>query len=141
MNLNEYFSNPKKFKKKIIVISVRDEASKYIKNFVEKNAISLEMNMKFQNSFVAVVDMSRKFFYEKSMPSRIECSYKVKDQYIDIVSSGFLTGSFSSIKVGNEEFSLNRNGINVAIFDYKKLKLIDCFNCNSYLDETLTITR
>ena len=141
MNLNEYFSKPKKFKKKIVVISVRDEASKYIKNFVEKSALSINMNMKFQNSFVAVIDMSRKFVYEKSAPTRIECSYKVGDRYIDIVSSGFLTGPASSIKIGQEEFSLNKNGLNIAIFKHKSLKFVDSFNCNSYLDEALTVKR
>lgn len=141
MNLNEYFEKTKNFKNKIIVISAKDEASKYIKCFKSKTLLGLKMDIKYRGSYVAVIDNKREFLYENNSAEKIECSYKVKDKYIDIVSAGFDAGNISSIKVGTEEFSINKTGLNIAIFNYKSLKLIDNFNCNTYIGGQLNLTK
>jgi hypothetical protein len=141
MTLNEYFKDPGKFKKRIIVISVKDEGSKYVKNFSAAAGLKLKMKFAFQNSYVAVVDPKRDFLYEKSSTAKIECSYKVGDKYIDIVSAGFGSGKRSSVRVSGEEYSLDRTGLNVVIFNARNLKLVDSFSCDSYRDENLTVTK
>lgn len=141
MNLNEYFANVKKFKKKIIVISVKDEGAKYIKNFTARSGLKIKMDLKFRQSYVAVIDPMREFLYEKSDSSKIACSYKVGKKYIDIVSAGFDAGKVSSVKVDGEEYSLNRTGINVVILKSKSLKLVESFNCNTFADDKLTVTK
>ena len=142
MNLNEYFKKFKKLKASIIVITVKDEGSKNIKNFLVKEKLGLEMNFNFRDSYVAVIDKKRKFIYEKKSKEKIECSYQVGDNsYIDIVSGGYMCGNFSSIKIGNNEFSLNRTGLNIAIFNNKTLALIDSFVCDSFNSKELLITR
>ena len=141
MNLNEYFSDFGRFKNKIIVISVKDEASRYISGFTSRFDMKLKMNLKFRGSYVAVIDPFRDFLYEKSSNEKIECSYMVGRKYIDIVSAGFECGNTSSVKVGDLEFSPSRNGINVVIFKNKSLKAVDRFSCNSFLDRDLTLER
>ena len=141
MTLNEYFANPRKFKNCIIVISAKDEASNYIKNFEAASRLRLRLKLGFQASYVAVVDQSREFLYEKSAQDKIECSYKVGKRYIDIISAGFNCGKTASIKINEEEFSLNRTGLNVVIFKSKSLKLVDSFSCDSFGDEMLTVTK
>ena len=141
MTLNEYFSKPEKFKNKIIVMSVKDEASRYISRFSAGVDMGLGFNLKFRSSFVALIDMKRDFLYEKSSDSKIECSYKVGRKYIDIVSAGFDAGNLSSVKVGRLEHSMNRGGLNVVIFRNNSLRVYDSFVCNSYLDKELRIVR
>ena len=141
MTLNEYFKNPRRFKKKIIVISAKDEASRYISNFTVGAALGVNMKMNFRASYVAVVDMQRDFLYERSSDSKIECSYKVDSKYIDIVSAGFDSGNVSSIRVGEREYSVNMTGLNVAVFKSKSLKAVDRFVCDTFADAALTVKR
>ena len=141
MNLNEYFKKPRRFKNKIIVISVKDEASRYISNFNAASDLGLCMKIKFRASYVAVIDMKRDFLYEKQSDSKIECSYKVNSKYIDIISAGFNSGNISSVKVGDREYSPNATGLNVVILKSKSLRLVDRFVCDSFLDSTLAVKR
>ena len=141
MNLNEYFSRPERFKNKIIVMSVKDEASRYISGFTARFDIGLNMNLKFRGSYVSVIDMKRDFLFEKSSNTKIECSYKIKSKYIDIVSAGFESGNCSSVRVGDNEYSLNGNGLNIVILKNKSLRPVDSFVCDSFLDKTLTLKR
>lgn len=142
MNLNKYFKNERKFKNKIVVISAKDEASKYIWSFGARHKLHLDIDVDFRGSYVAVVDKKRKFIYEESSKKMINCSYKVSDNhYIDIISAGFDAGNKSSIKANNKEYSLNKTGLNIAIFNYKTLKLIDSFNVNTYVGTALKINR
>ena len=141
MTLNDYFKNPRRLKNKIIVISAKDEASRYVANFTAASALGLGMKMKFRASYVAVVDMKRDFLYERSSGGNIECSYKVENKYIDIVSAGFESGNFSSIRVGDSEYSHNATGLNFVILKNKSLRLVDSFFADSFLDGTLTVKR
>ncbi|MBE6645654.1 MAG: glycosyltransferase [Ruminococcaceae bacterium] len=141
MNINEYFSNPKKFKNKIIVMSLKDEGSRYISGFYARGNLGLSMKIGFRDSYVAVVDMKRDFVYESASKSKIECSYRVGRKYIDVVSAGFEAGNTSSVKVGEMEYSLNMGGINVVVLKSRSLAPADSFVCNSYLDESLNIKR
>ena len=141
MNLNEYFSNVKYFKNKIIVISAKDESSKKIRKFVAGENLGLKLNIGHNNSYVAVIDNKRNFIFEKADNKSQDCSYQVKNKYIDIISAGFDSGNKSSIRIGDNEFSNNCRGLNFAIFHYKSLALVDKFFVDSNDDSSLTIRR
>lgn len=141
MNLNEYFKRIKKYKNCIIVISGKDESAKYINNFVMKGNLHLNCKIGNRDSYVALIDFRREFVYEKNSQQRIACSYQVDEKFIDIISEGYNCGNKSSIKVGFNEYSLNRRGVNIAIFNAKTLKLVDKFAVDSHGDETLTLIK
>ena len=141
MDINEYFANAKKFKNKIIVIAVKDEASKYAKNFTSAEKLNLKLKLGYRSSYVGVVDFRRDFLYEETSEAKIECSYKVNDSYIDIVSAGFNSGNTSSIKVDGEEYSFCKSGLNIAVFNARSLKLSDAFWCNTHSSGALTVER
>ena len=141
MNINEYFGNAKKFKNKIIVIAAKDEASKYIKKFTSAAKLKLKLPLGYRSSYVAVVDASRDFLYEEVAEGKIECSYKVKQRYIDVVSAGFTFGNTSSIKIDGEEYSFCKSGLNIAIFNSKSLKLSDAFFCDTHSSGRLLVER
>lgn len=141
MTINEYFSNYKYFKNKIIVISAKDEPSKYFDLFVVKKNFGLSEKVGYRDSYIAVIDKKRKFCYEYASKDKYECSYQVKDKFIDIISAGYDKGNVSSIKIDDQEYSMNHRGLNFAIFDYKTLTLIDRFSCDTHMDNSLTIRR
>lgn len=141
MTINEYFSNYKYFKNKIIVISAKDEPSKYFDLFVVKKNFGLSEKVGYRDSYIAVIDKKRKFCYEYASKDKYECSYQVKDKFIDIISAGYDKGNVSSIKIDDQEYSMNHRGLNFAIFDYKTLTLIDKFSCDTHIDNSLTIRR
>lgn len=140
MNINEYFKKLN-LKKCIVVIVSRDEASKYISEFSEKSKLKLRAPLKYRDSYVAVVDKKKHFVYEETSQQKIECSYKIMDNYINIVSMGLNAGYRSSIKIDNNEYCCNKTGLNIAIFDNKTFKIIDKFYVNSFSDQTLTIKK
>lgn len=88
-----------------------------------------------------MIDIKRQFYYEHTSNDMYECSYKVKDKFIDIISAGYDKGNKSSIKIDDTEYSCNRRGLNVAVFNYRTLTLIDKFYCDTYSDQFLTIRR
>ena len=141
MTINEYFKNPMRFRNKIVIISAKDEASRYIANFRAGFDMGLELKIKFRESYVALIDMKRDFLYEKSSHTKIECSYKVDNKYIDIISAGFECGNLSSIRVLENEYSRNATGLNVVVLKNKSLKIVDSFACDSFLDSGLNLMR
>ena len=141
MDINEYFSNTKYFKNKIIVIAAEDDASVLKGRIKIKENLGLAMNMGYRNSYVAVIDMKRNFVYEKASKESYECSYKVGNRFIDIVSAGYENGNRASIKIGDNEYSMNKKGLNIAVFHYKTLALVDRFSVDSNGDKSLTVKR
>lgn len=141
MDINQYFSNMKYFKNKIIVISAKDEPSRKLTLLEFKENLRLKMEIGYRNSYVAVIDNKRGFVYEKADKNIIDCSYQIKNNYIDIVSAGFDNGNKSSIKIGETEYSKNKRSLNIAIFHYKSLLLVDSFYVDTYEDKSLTIRR
>ena len=141
MNVNEYFSNMKHFKNKIVVITAKDSAANYINRCRMREALHLEMHIGQRNSYVAVVDNKRGFVWENASPTKQDCSYKVGRRYIDMVSGGFDSGNVSSVKIGDKEFSYNRRGLNVAIFHYRTLELVDSFFVDTHEDGNVAVRR
>ncbi len=141
MNINEYFKDYKFLKNKIIVISAKDEASKHFNLFTEKQKFGFDKQVHYRNSYVAVIDIKRDFYYEYVSNQKYECSYKVKNKFIDIISAGYETGNISSIKIDDREYSMNHRGLNFAIFHFKTLDLVDSFFCDTFSDANLEVRR
>lgn len=141
MTMNEYFNHIGKFKDKIIVISAANDCSGHIGKFHEKEHFGLQMHIGYRNSYVAVVDFKRDFVYEHADKALHDCSYQVGNRYIDIISAGFDTGNLSSIVVDGVDFSKNKRGLNIVVFHYRTLAVVDSFWVDSCEDENLVIRR
>ena len=141
MNINEYFENFSNFENKIVVIAVKDDASRFADRISFKEKFGLQMNIKYRNSYIAVIDPKRDFVYENVSKESYECSYQVKRKFIDIRSAGYDTGNAASIMRGSREFAPNRRGFNVAVFHYRTLALVDRFFVDLSGDSNLTVKR
>ena len=141
MDINEFFKNKNNLKDAIIVISGKDNVGRYIAKFTEKDNLGIKLNAGFRESYIAVIDNNRKFMWENNDSKLQDISYQVGDKFIDVISAGFDAGNVSSIKIRNNEYSLNHRGLNFAIFHYKSLVLLDNFYVDTHQDETLKVVR
>ncbi len=141
MNLNEYFSDVRRLKDKIIVMTGQNECSSKLGKFHSKEHLGLSMNVGYRNSFVAVVDLKRGFVFEHADKACYECSYQVGKRFIDILSAGYEAGNTCSVVVGNTEYAKKRRGLNVVILHYKSLALVDSFWVDTCEDKELLVRR
>ncbi len=136
-SLNNYFNNIIDLNKHIIIISVKNQAAEYIHKFFSKTKLGLKMEISPSQSYVAVVNKQENYIYEEISDSFVEISYKLGKKTITAASE--YSKNFSSIKIGDEEFSTNRRGLNFVILNNKTLEVVDKFFCDTYADEYLLI--
>ena len=141
MNINEYFADVRRLKNKIIVIVGQNECSSKLGKFHSKEYLGLAMDVGYRDSFVAVVDFKRGFVFEHADKTRYECSYQVGKRFIDIYSAGYESGNTCSVVVGNTEYAKKRRGLNVVVFHYKSLGVVDSFWVDTCEDKELLVRR
>lgn len=128
---SEYINALIAFKKYItIAISVRD-TSGFVMTSVENGllrdlGLKTNFNGKHWHPYVALVDRGNVAF-EKLGEYCGELHEKVtiNSTAINLSSCPYKNGDLSSIKVNNIEYSLNRRGFNICVFDSDTLKEID----------------
>lgn len=150
VNLNSYFDKISNYNDFIFIFSVKDEASLYIKYFRNKTNLGISANIRYRQSYIAVVDKSRNFIYEENSNNKLSYNYIVKGETredssfnnasILIKSAGFDCGNISEIIINNgENLSLNKRGLNIVILNAKTLDIIDRINCDTHSDRQLLI--
>ena len=145
-NLNDYVSNIENLSDFIIIISAKDECSNCIKSFTNKSLLDIKMNVKYRQSYIAIIDKSRNFVKEIVSNDSINYEYKndlPHNAIIRIKSAGYECGNMSSIvlKINDSttELSLNKRGLNFVLLNAKTLDVVDTFKCDTHLDPDLTI--
>lgn len=145
LNLNEYISKIENIDDFLILISVKDEASLYLKNFKLKDKLKLKMDIGYRQSYIAVIDFHRNFIKEISSNELINFDYNIPSLNSSIIirSGGYNSGNISSILLNTQtskiELSENKRGLNFALLNTKTLKIIDTFRCDSNGDSSLQI--
>jgi hypothetical protein len=117
----------------IIVIAAKDE---FYGNLTEEQKSALRsLGLKtdfnadiYRYSYVAIID-SGHVIYEACSPDKIEYKYKVtEDMDITAISAGFSVGNLSSILFSDEEYSPNKRGLNIVVFDKSIRYIADSVN-------------
>ena len=120
-----------KYKDNIIIISGLDGAQaaidentiKYFKSMGSKLDILL-----YRGSYASIIYNNKFMFEYINNDSKVvidnnnmndETKALFTNSIVSIVSSGYKSGDISSIKINNKEYSLNKRGMNIAIFDTK----------------------
>ncbi len=139
-SINNYFYNILDLKKYIVIISVRDEASKYLHKFIAKNKLKLNFPIAFRQSYIGIVDEEGDYYYEECSDKAIEKEYTVGKNRIKVKSAGFLCGNSSSVTVNEKEYSLNKRGLNFVIIDNRTFDVVNSFTCDTHGDEEALIS-
>lgn len=145
-NLNDYISMIEDLSDFVIIISAKDECSFSLKYFSNKSLLGINMDVKYRDAYIAIIDKSRNYIKEIVSENMISFEYKnnlPESSSIIIKSAGYNSGNLSSIILNknNEsiELSLNKRGLNFVLLNSKTLELVDQFRCDTHLDSSLKI--
>ena len=125
----------------IVILSVKDEASKY-KNKIPVNYLGIKADYGFRQSYICIIDFSEKFVYEKASDELIEYEYNVFPTKMTIVvGSGGYNSKFicSKICINGIDYSSDKRGLNIVVISKSTMKVIDSVNCDLYKDSTGTV--
>ncbi len=123
----------------IIIISVKDEASKQFSKIVgswKKLGLSIELTNKLRFSYVAIIDYySKHEEIAKTSNHCIKQNIVIEGVKIEAQSCGFDAGNNAMIKINDIDYSRNSRGLNVVVFSKKMNKVVDLFSVDSYSNE------
>ena len=137
-SLNFYFNSICDLKKCVVLISVKNQCANHLNKFYAKSKLQLEMSISSCQSYVAIVNLNENIIEEKVSNDRVELDYNINNKNIHLISD--YKSNITSIMVDGVEYSTNRRGLNFVILDNQKLRVIDYFYCDTYIDENLLIS-
>lgn len=122
-----------------VFISASDDASSGLTDQSVKKlqelGIQTDLSDQFRKSFYVVIDSGNNVA-EKASSDKIKVKETLKDgTKYKLISSGFDSGSFSSIKINKKEYSKNKRGLNIVVYDNKFHTVIDSVNFDTYNPE------
>ena len=138
-NLNKFFHSLE-LEKFIIVFSVFDEASNHWVKFTERKKLGLNETPAFRASYLAIVDKSVDFVYEKTADISIAYDYATDVVKVHVSSAGFGKEPYKSeIIVNGIDYSYNLRGLNIVIIDRESGVVKQVLNSDLFADENLRI--
>ena len=116
-----------------VFISVKDEATKSLNddliNSFKKLGFTFNLKEKYRYSYLAIKHMGK---VTESLDKKIlESNGNINDNCTySVISAGYDCGNKSSIIINGHEYSKNKRGINIVIYDNDLNKIIDqvCFD-------------
>lgn len=126
-----------------VFISVRDEGVKALTNDMRKGlrklGIETRFKGKYRNSFYAVISHGE-VVSEASGKEKLNYEGTVGDQALSfsVVSAGHDCGNVSSIVLNGTEYSRNKRGMNLVVYDEQTRSVVDsvCFDTHDELKVT-----
>lgn len=142
-NFNEYVDKYVDYnhtsKDLIMVISVKDEASKQFSKIIgswKKLGLSIELTNKLRFSYIAIIDCYSKHEKIAQLSNQsIKQDAEIEGVKIEAKSCGFDAGNNSEIKINDIDYSRNSRGLNIVVFSKKLNKVVDLFSVDSYKNE------
>lgn len=112
----------------IICLSIRDDATKGLADSECESLQSLGLNIRFvdrfRTSLAAVID-GGSVVVQKDGNFALSCEYEpYANCEIKVTSAGYSAGNMSSIVINGKEYSKNKRGLNIVVYDKTKDKVI-----------------
>lgn len=132
-----YISKLTEIDNKIVIISAQSD---YISGLdscslkkLEEMGLKLIADGAFMDSYIAIINNGQ-VFYEAVSNRKIEYNTECESNIIEIESSGWSNGSYSSIKINGIEYSQNSSGLNIVVWDNDYEIPIDSVAFNTYVE-------
>lgn len=110
------------------IISVSDDASVSFTDEIAESmySIGLKYDLRgcYRQGYIAIIDAGQ-VIYETLGEERLEYSNDVSGVHCDVVSAGYNAGKQSSIILDGVEYSNNRRGMNIVIYDKEQQKVVN----------------
>ncbi|WP_051639540.1 sulfatase-like hydrolase/transferase [Succinivibrio dextrinosolvens] len=121
---------------KTIVFAVKGEATKAVSeqliDKLHKLGIQTDLTQNYGNSFISIISDGKVF--EESSKDLIEKKISINNLDIECVSGG-ISGNQASIILNNKEYSKNKRGINVVVYDHKLEKVISSESFDTHISQ------
>lgn len=143
-SLADYLNNIKE--NQVVIISVKDEGSRAIDpetiNALNKLGFKQDIRGKFRFSYVGVGGkVSGLDSFEILQWEKISKKFIKGDRLgdfilpfdLEVVSAGYTEGNISSIKINGKEYSKNKRGMNIVVYDLYKNEVVDSVNFDTCL--------
>ena len=96
-----------------------------------KDNINILREMGYNDSFIGVWDNGN-VEYEGISNKQLSYSTNIGNSTVDIISAGYLDGNISSIVIDENEYSMNKRGINVVVYDKESKQVVDISTCDTW---------
>lgn len=120
-------------------ISVRNEASAHLDEemiaLMKKLGLSPKLENQYQASYLAVISGDN--IYEEVGYEKLEYYGTIRNGRVsvELVSAGAECGSMSSIIIDRQEYSVDKRGLNIVVYDNLLKKVIDSVNFDTSVQE------
>ena len=125
----------------VILISAKDEASYALneKTIGIMQSLGLEFDLKnrYRYSYLAVIDENEVVF-EKLANKKLYYTEKIDNKVLSMTSAGYENGCISSVEISGLEYSLNRRGLNIVVYDKNKDIVIDSIAVDTFKGEAIS---
>lgn len=148
-------------KENVIFLSVKDDASYKWSFFTTDRLLGIKSSPKWREPYNAIIDLKKNLLLESNTQPICYLEYKISnlnlfneniDEYtIDIsnincmlVSQGFDPNdksSVSKILINNIDYSMNKRGLNIVVYNRNLKQVVDSFNVDIHADSELKINR
>lgn len=126
----------------IVILSARDDftnnLNEDILNKLTTIGVKSELKNKYRWSYISVLSNNNPI-YEKVENTPLEYKTKINDIEIEVISKGLNVGNTSSIKINGKEYSKNKRGLNIVVYDKLLQEIADSISFDTY--NGLTSTR
>lgn len=124
----------------LVIFAVKDEASHAITEEIEAamKQLGLRKNLegKFRYSYIALID-EKEVLMERLSPEALIYDEIIDNLTIHVESAGGDAGDYSSIKINDEEYSVNNRGLNIVVYDKNTEEVVSCVCFDLYDEITL----
>lgn len=122
----------------VVFISAKDEATNGLTDTLRADlkalGIQTDLRGRTRNSFYAVITADG-VIEDIGTQGVLSTDGMIGDTPYTITSAGYQVGNFSSILIDGIEYSKNRRGMNIAVYDINENRVIDSVVFDTYLQE------
>lgn len=117
----------------LVLFAVKDEASyaitKEIEAAMSQLGLKKSLEDKFRYSYIAVIN-EKDVIVERLSQEALSYDGKIDNIAVHIESAGGDVGNYSSIKINEEEYSVNARGLNIVVYDKNAGEVVSrvCFD-------------
>lgn len=121
----------------LAVMAINDDASFSMTKELQDvlNGLGLQESLlgSYRHSYIAVLD-SGKVVYEKIDNQRLEYAVELDGMSIEVMSAGGDVGSYANIFINGIDYSQNKRGLNIVVYDKFMKKVLDSVCFDLYAD-------
>lgn len=126
-----------------IFIAAKDECTANLKDTtmqkLKELGLKTDLQGKYRYSYLAVI--TEQGIEEQIGEEKIQYSASIRNALVpfDIESAGFTCGNTSSIKLNGREYSKNYRGLNIVVYNYETLKIVDTVCFDTFSEENSAV--